>query len=949
MDNNTIFTKTGKGLGEILGKTRALSREHRKILQEVDGKARVADLLERFDLSEAKLQIALAKLLVDDFIREFGSAAPGSAGSNLAESMGDTEFSMTSPAQMDNADTHLTIGDFFRAMAPAPAANPGMTLPPHAPASEAAAHTVRHEQRQQVKPARQAIGQEARRTMAAATHLAGERARQQSEQQARQAVEKVKREIDAQAQREAEEKMQRQAEEDARRAAEKMKQEAAANAQREAEEKTRRQAAEKAQIMQEKARRQAEEAARRAAEKARQEAEELARMAAQELVRSKAREAARKIAEQLAQREAESRARQAAHEQARLQAAQRARKVAEEQARREKEAEIKRQADEQAQFQAKEKTRKAAEEQARRDAEIQAAKEADEHARLQASLRAEQQARREAEAEASRQADEQARLLAREQARLTAEAQARDAAIAQARREAEMLAKKQAKERARQQAAEQARISAAEKARSKLEQQARQCAEAQARKQAKEAARRLAKENARQEAEAAALLKAEKAAWRLEQKAAEKQAKQAAKRGMPAQESSRQVPATYATRSRKRIAVPSRFGRFMRFCMLALVLGSAAGIGMLHLLPFDDQRAQLEQIAAEQLQQPVAIQAVRLSLFPSPRWTLEGVTIGRDRQVSIERVDAGTDYESLLSDALRLHSLEFHQPTLNEEGLGWLLFGQTKNAGQSLAWMRAYDVRLASQHLDWPLFDASADIGHDGRWKKIMLKAARDQLFVELQPGDGAVRFDLTAQAFMLPFGSTLKFDKLNAIGILGPASLKISRMNGVLYDGKVNGDAELKWDDNWSLTGQLQARQLDAALLVPALLHSGRLDGQVRYAFQAKQANRLFATPRGKGSFSVGAGVIAGVDLVNWVMGDASNGSSPFNDVNGDFMFDAGKIQFSRLRLGAGLVWAHGQASVNRDNSLRGQFALTLKTEERLAHASLQLSGTPGAPRFAR
>jgi len=111
MDNYTIFTKTAKGLGETLGKTKNLSREQRKILKEIDGKASLGDLQVQIGMDEAKLQAAIGKLLAEDYIREFGSSAPPGAGGT-----GETVFGLTMPARIEDANSQLTIGDFFRAM-----------------------------------------------------------------------------------------------------------------------------------------------------------------------------------------------------------------------------------------------------------------------------------------------------------------------------------------------------------------------------------------------------------------------------------------------------------------------------------------------------------------------------------------------------------------------------------------------------------------------------------------------------------------------------------------------------------------------------------------------------------------------------------------------------------------------------------------------------------------
>ena len=77
MDRRSVFTKTAKGLMEATGKTSLLARDLRNLLKEVDGRATVGDLNQKFPKeSEAKLMQALVGLSRDGFIREFVAAAP---------------------------------------------------------------------------------------------------------------------------------------------------------------------------------------------------------------------------------------------------------------------------------------------------------------------------------------------------------------------------------------------------------------------------------------------------------------------------------------------------------------------------------------------------------------------------------------------------------------------------------------------------------------------------------------------------------------------------------------------------------------------------------------------------------------------------------------------------------------------------------------------------------
>src|SRR2546429_4681889 len=63
MNRRSILTKTGKGLMEATGKTSALSRDHRNILKEIDGKVSVSELMQKFaKMTEPELLEALRSM-----------------------------------------------------------------------------------------------------------------------------------------------------------------------------------------------------------------------------------------------------------------------------------------------------------------------------------------------------------------------------------------------------------------------------------------------------------------------------------------------------------------------------------------------------------------------------------------------------------------------------------------------------------------------------------------------------------------------------------------------------------------------------------------------------------------------------------------------------------------------------------------------------------------------
>src|SRR6202521_5657069 len=71
MDRTTVFSKTGKGLLEIKNKSNRLSKDQFRVLNLVDGKATLDDLVEKGRITEVELRKVLSALSEGGFIKEF--------------------------------------------------------------------------------------------------------------------------------------------------------------------------------------------------------------------------------------------------------------------------------------------------------------------------------------------------------------------------------------------------------------------------------------------------------------------------------------------------------------------------------------------------------------------------------------------------------------------------------------------------------------------------------------------------------------------------------------------------------------------------------------------------------------------------------------------------------------------------------------------------------------
>lgn len=510
-----------------------------------------------------------------------------------------------------------------------------------------------------------------------------------------------------------------------------------------------------------------------------------------------------------------------------------------------------------------------------------------------------------------------------EQARRETEEQARREADAQARK----LAEQQAEERARRDAEERARQEAAAQAQRIAEEQARREAEEKVQREAEEEARREA-ERAEQETQARLRMEADEKAWREAEEKFRREEAEAAEEAR-----TRAVAKAGKASSTK----PRKWGLPVALGLLALIV---IGLVAIHLVSYDGQIPQFEKAITAQFQQPVKIKAIHLSLVPRTQLRLEDVSIGAEGQVRVSRITAVGGVGNLFSEKKVFTSIELDSPLVTESGLGWMLFGKSPARDVAFGQVSASNARLESKNVSLPAFDAKLQFDGDGAWKTIVIESADKNLSLELAPKGEAVQIEFKARSFRIPFGSDLTLDDLVASGTANRAELAVAEFKGFAHGGILGGNARLKWGANWSLAGELNARQIDTARLLPGTM-DGRLAGTAVYAMQAPDGAKLFAANRLEGNFVVARGTLFGVDLGRLLQGGGMSGDTRFTELAGSFVHERGATQLRQVRLSEGAISANGTAEVDADSNVRGRFAVELKMSAEQRRANLAAGGT--------
>jgi hypothetical protein len=906
MNRRTIFTKTGKGLMETTGKTNDLSRDLRNILKEIDGKVSVSKLLDRLDrYTVPKLLEVLGSLERDGYVREFVAQQDGPSPARV--SMSQPPASQPSvPGGEDDLD--------FSSLVSTPA-SPARQNPP--------------------------ADEIARQSEAARARVAAARAKSDEEAKARaeSVAAKAKETGEDPARREAAEKLKREAEERVRR-------EVSGFARKDSEERTRREAEEKVKrAAEERFRREAEEKARRENElKAKRESEERKWKEAEERVRVAAETKARKEAEVRMSRESE----------------ERARRDEDDRRRREEEDKIRQERDH-----AERLIHIEAEAKARVDAEMRARREIEERLRLEEEDRprreAEERARLEQEERRQRQEEEERRKREAEELihRKEVEIRSRRAAEDRIRKEEEERRERvvlerslrEQEERARREAAEKTRVQeerarqeredrvhwearqaelAAESERRRLEEQRAKGEENRAREEAQALAKAEADAEARARKDALAKEKAEEYARRKEE---------AKERGVDVKELSLPAREAWAKRQHRSLARP--------FTVAAGVLLVAAVV-LVHVMPVDT--APYEKAGQAWLGAPVKIGSISLSLVPMPQLKFEKVAIGKEPPMRIAAIKASPEIGSLFGDKKALKSVELEGVTVTRELLAAII--SDKGGGESLGIGRivARGLKLGPPELSLPPLDLEATLTLDGALRSVTLTNGERKLSVTLQPQGAKAGIEISANTLSLPIGPDLAVGNFSAKGTLTAAGLDLKELDGRALDGTFKGSARFRWQDGWALDGDIAVRQMDAAQIAAPLVATGRLEGKAVFGMRAPTPDKLFASTRLDGHFTIQRGSITNIDMTRLLQGSsAGGGTTLFPELSGSVHADPNRIQVRQLRMVAGLLNATGNVDVDPEKNLSGRLQIELSAQTTQARASISVAGTLKDPQFRR
>jgi len=793
------------------------------------------------------------------------------------------------------------------------------------------------------------------------------KAREDAERRAKEAAELARKEMEERAKREADEMRQRlEAEMKAKLEEERKAREEEDRKRREEEDRKRREEDE---------RRRKEEEARRAKEdEERRAREEADRKRREEDERRRKEEEERRAKEDAERREHEAAERKRREEEDRKRAEDEKRRNEDDERRAKDDAE--RRAREEADREADRK-RRDEEDRKRSDEERRAKEDADRRAKDDADRRAKEDADRRAKEDADRRAKEDAERAAQSSstpsvppvAAAPAGSDIGDSLLADLdsfgqREEEEQPAKEEAERKAKEEAARKAKAEAERKAKEEAdkkrreEEEQRRKEEEQRRKEEEEREAQEAEEQrAREEAERE---KEEEADRKRKIKDAERKSAQraaAAKRetkddddigvtdddlDMDDIKKDQKALSATARKAAREQAVPvstgpvhrpKKWGKPAAIALFVLLVG---GIGVLNVMPVST--ADYEKAASEAMGVPVKIASARLSVLTGVEARFEGVSVGDS--VKIKLVRGFPEIGSLFGAKKSFSRIELEGVALSQAQLAEAVLG--KIGGENF---RVGRVIIKQAKFDGPLtlppLDVEATVSGDGSLQSVSLRGG-DKLNVQLSPKGSEVGVKIDAGSLTLPFTAGLLLSEFSMKGTATRDGVTMSEFDGRAFDGVVSGTAKIRWGANWQGEGEVRARGVRVAVIAPALVSEGKLEGRAAYSMSGANPATLFETARMQGEFKIEKGVLGSFDLTRALQtgGSQSAGRTIFSELTGQAVYDKGSVKVSNVAITAGAMNAGATLEVDAGGGLSGRVVADVKTPNQTLRATLNVSG---------
>ena len=378
------------------------------------------------------------------------------------------------------------------------------------------------------------------------------------------------------------------------------------------------------------------------------------------------------------------------------------------------------------------------------------------------------------------------------------------------------------------------------------------------------------------------------------------------------------------------------------------------------LIPLGRFIPEIERIASEQLKAPVKVESLNLYFLPLPHLTVQGIAVGKEPFLEVEKVTITPRLMSLFSRQKVIRKISLQGVLIGARLIGkastWA--GRSGTGEPALVRVESVEVRDASVNLtDFKLrqIDVDLELTPQSGLARASIRSDNGHLTATLVPQGRDFAVEIAARDWRLPVGPPLLMSSLSASGTLIPKQgFTLASIDGRLYDGTVSGNLNIGWAKAWSIAGKLAIQSVEiqpfVALLTQDTTISGRLTANPVVDMRAPTAAQISDALHVESDFKVENGVLYNMNLSNAPMAllnkDAlKGGETRFDKFSGHLNADSAGYHLTRVEIASGVLTAEAEMSITPRQELSGQVEVAVKGISGFVSTPLALSGTVQNP----
>ncbi len=390
--------------------------------------------------------------------------------------------------------------------------------------------------------------------------------------------------------------------------------------------------------------------------------------------------------------------------------------------------------------------------------------------------------------------------------------------------------------------------------------------------------------------------------------------------------------------------------RTLLFCLLLFFVLIAC---LPLLLPLNSYQPQLEKRLSALLQAQVQLENIQFSYQPLPVFTLNGVKMDEGAG-KIEQIRIPLNFFNLFNYGKSLKNVEVVGVRLSP-AFAFALpkrFAALEQDRITLGDVLLTKASIVLEQGELGPIDGVMRFAKNGAMDDLQLADKQGHLEVHIKPKGNNIGLTMQATSWELPLGYPIVFEKLYMSGEGSLAGLLIDDIRGESYGGVLSGKAQLTWQNEWNLLGQLVLKGVHteplSKIFSPATFVVGRMDAEANFMYRAADYLKLFAYPSVDARFLLRDGAVRNMDLVAQLRAGETpagrGGQTRFDTLKGKMVIRDRAVQLQSMVLEAGKFNAQGAVQIV-EGRLNGSVSGRLQAGVLAIANQIRLSGELSKP----